>query len=538
MPTCPECHIAYADGVSVCERDGRELVDDALFAAADHELASGEVVGEYRIESKLGEGGFGTVYRAVHPVIGKQAAVKVLSRRFSSDPEMVSRFIAEARAANRIQNKNIIDIFAFGALPDGRQYYVMELLEGVTLDQHLADHGSLTPEEAVPILAGIARALDAAHAAGVAHRDLKPENVFLASDEERGFNPKLLDFGIAKLFGDAPREHRTRTGVPMGTPYYMSPEQCRGQQVDARTDIYSFGVLTFQLLTGTLPFTGDSFMDVMMKHITQELPPMSARSPSVRAELDAPIGHMMQKDPAARPATAMAALDELCQAARAAGYAVELGAKGAITGGGRSAPLPRVRTPAQVAALGSADTLAQATTASTGDAPAHSAPGKRARTWLIAVVVAAAAVVATLVAVPALHGRNAPTADDSASPSATAPVAAAASASGSAPSPASAPVVSPAAPPPEIALRIESVPKGVSVYEGDRLLGSAPGPLHLKRQTQKIELVLKSDGYLPRKVQFTPSEDGLISATLQKEPRVTRQAVHAKKPKTPADLEF
>src|SRR6185503_18557062 len=143
------------------------------FAGVEPDLAPGHPVGEYRIETKLGEGGFGSVYRAVHPLIGKAAAIKVLNRQYSSNPAMVGRFIAEARAVNQIRNRNIIDIFSFGTLDDGRQYYVMELLEGMTFDRYIKQKGRLTPEETVLILRGVARALDAAHAAGIAHRDLK-----------------------------------------------------------------------------------------------------------------------------------------------------------------------------------------------------------------------------------------------------------------------------------------------------------------------------------------------------------------------------
>src|SRR5262249_42907069 len=185
-------------------------------------------VGEYRTESKLGEGGFGGVYNAVHPLIGKSAAIKVLSRQFSSNPQMVSRFIAEARAVNQIRHRNIIDIFSFGQLADGRQYYVMELLDGVPFDRYLAEHKRLTLTQAAPILRGVARALDAAHGKGILHRDLKPENVYLVFDEDGGVEAKLLDFGLVKLLGDPSGSHRTKTGTPMGTPYYMSPEQCRG----------------------------------------------------------------------------------------------------------------------------------------------------------------------------------------------------------------------------------------------------------------------------------------------------------------------
>src|SRR5579871_1980015 len=150
MPTCPTCRGTFGDDVARCPIDGEALLPDAAFSSADVDLAPGTMVGEYRIEGKLGEGGFGAVYRAVHPLIGKTAAIKVLSRQWSSNPQMVSRFIAEARAVNQIRNRNIIDIFSFGALEDGRQYYVMELLDGMTLDAYIKKKRRLTPEEAIP----------------------------------------------------------------------------------------------------------------------------------------------------------------------------------------------------------------------------------------------------------------------------------------------------------------------------------------------------------------------------------------------------
>ena len=144
MAICPTCMTKYPDSVASCTHDGEQLVPEEAFAYVDRDLAPGDQVGEYRIEGKLGEGGFGAVFRAIHPVIGKHAAIKVLSRQFSANPQMVSRFIAEARAVNQIRHRNIIDIFAFGQLPDGRQYYVMELLDGTTFDKYLHSNQRLT----------------------------------------------------------------------------------------------------------------------------------------------------------------------------------------------------------------------------------------------------------------------------------------------------------------------------------------------------------------------------------------------------------
>jgi serine/threonine-protein kinase len=277
MPTCPVCRKNYPDDVRRCPDDGADLLPESAIAGLDQDLAPGTMVGEYRCEAVIGRGGFGTVYRAVHPVIGKTAAVKVLSRAYSSHPEMVGRFVAEARAVNQIGHKNIVDIFSFGALSDGRQYYVMELLEGRPLDRVLDDRGSFTILDAMPILRSVARAVDAAHAAGIVHRDLKPANIFLSFDEDGAPLPKLLDFGIAKLFGDARGDDsvRTQTGAPMGTAYYMSPEQCRGGDVDRRTDVYAFGVMIYEMLAGQLPFYDPSHIEVMMMHLSRVPPRLS-----------------------------------------------------------------------------------------------------------------------------------------------------------------------------------------------------------------------------------------------------------------------
>ncbi len=218
------------------------------------ELAAGTKIGEYVVQGVLGSGTFGVVYEALHPVIGKRAAIKVLGSRFSEDEEMVSRFKMEARVVNEIGHRNIIDVFSFGVLPDGRQFFVMELLDGSSLQEYLEEHGPLPEKDAIPILAGLAKALDAAHAKGVVHRDLKPANVFLAKDEDGAPFPKLLDFGIAKLLDEDPQQaHRTHTGFAVGTPSYMSPEQREGLSVDHRTDIYAYGVLAHELLTGKRP---------------------------------------------------------------------------------------------------------------------------------------------------------------------------------------------------------------------------------------------------------------------------------------------
>jgi len=280
-------------------------------------LEPGTMVGEYRVDRALGAGAFGAVYAGEQPLIGKKVAIKVLHRELSSDPEVVSRFVAEARAVNRIRHRNIIDIFSFGQI-DGQHYFVMELLDGLTLQELLDREGRLGVARALPILRGIADGLDAAHEAGVTHRDLKPENVFLAAQKDGSYFPKLLDFGVAKLVTED-RAHRTGTGIAIGTPRYMAPEQTRGKNVDHRADVYALGVVIHEALTGRPPFDGTSVMDVLIKHATDPPPPMSSVRADLPPELDAPVLAMLAKRANARPSSAGGAVAALVEVARSLG---------------------------------------------------------------------------------------------------------------------------------------------------------------------------------------------------------------------------
>ena len=311
MLVCPECHKLYPSDATGCADDGRALVplEDL---PGDARIEPGDLVGEYRIDRKLGAGTFGAVYAAEQPLIGKRVAIKVLHKKFASDAAVVSRFISEARAVNRIRHKNIIDIFSFGVMDDKTPYFVMELLEGTTLKELIDREKHIEPARALPILRGIAAGLDAAHAAGITHRDLKPDNVFLAADPDRGHFPKLLDFGIAKLISDD-ATHKTASGVAIGTPSYMSPEQCRGQPVDHRADIYALGVVIHEMLTGHRLFEGDSSMDVLFMHISDPPRRMSDVRPALPKELDAPVLAMLAKKPRDRPDSAGAAVAALAE---------------------------------------------------------------------------------------------------------------------------------------------------------------------------------------------------------------------------------
>jgi hypothetical protein len=263
----------------------------------------GYVVGE-----RIGAGGFGEVFGARHAVLDRDVAIKVLHARYSADEQAVARFVAEARAVNRISHPGIVQIVDFGALDDGRQYYVMERLRGTTLRDVLRRRTRLPLAEALPILRGIADAVDAAHAAGIAHRDLKPDNVFVLDDG----GVKLIDFGLAKLTRD---EHDvasvTRTGAVFGTPLYMSPEQCRGKAHDVGTDHYSFGALAYHVLTGAPPWTGEA-LDIALHHLNDAPERPSVRCSELGGHVDAVLLALLAKNPADRPASlpsAVAALE-------------------------------------------------------------------------------------------------------------------------------------------------------------------------------------------------------------------------------------
>lgn len=317
--TCPICRTSYPEGTMVCPNDSSTLLPDEAFAHADETIEPGTMIGEYRVEKKLGEGSFGTVFAGIQPLIEKKVAIKLLHRRMSSEPEIVARFIDEARAVNRIGHRNIIDIFSFGVHTAGQHYFVMEFCEGTTLGALLDQKERLDITEALPILRGIADGLDAAHEAGVTHRDLKPDNVFLLSQKDGSHAPKLLDFGVAKLVREDGAA-QTATGVAIGTPRYMSPEQCRGKKVDHRTDIYALGCVIHEMLTGKPVFEADSTVDLLFKHTTEKPPSMSSVCPSVPPELDGLVLAMLAKRPNARPSSAGAAIaaieEAVCMFAR------------------------------------------------------------------------------------------------------------------------------------------------------------------------------------------------------------------------------
>ena len=307
--------------------------------------------GRYQIQHKLGEGGMGAVYLATHNTLGKQVALKVLHGEFARKPDLVERFMQEARSASRIRHENVIDISDFGHTAEGLVFFAMELLQGHDLHDEIARARlaaqRLPWQRSKRIFLQICAALAAAHALGIVHRDLKPENIYLVDFLGEPDFVKLLDFGIAKLLDVHEGDRKlTRTGMLFGTPEYMSPEQARGDTIDARVDVYAMGCILFQLVTGRVPFEHDNFMGVLSMHLTEPPPVVPTDvldSIGAPRELAGVIARALLKDRDQR----FASIDELARAVRRV--------SGELPTGAGTEP-PGVPAPAPAATLGRART--------------------------------------------------------------------------------------------------------------------------------------------------------------------------------------
>jgi eukaryotic-like serine/threonine-protein kinase len=258
-------------------------------------LAIGTELGSYRVTGLLGKGGQGTVYRAEHLILEKPVALKVLHDWVARDPVLAAQFVIEARAACRARHPGIIDVTDFGSLPDGRSYYVMELVEASTLDVLLHQHGVLDLARAIGIAIQIAEALRAAAAQGVVHCDLKPANIFVDGEDR----VRLGDFGLAqirRLEGQGPDRRR----MIVGTAHYMAPELIDGLQPDPRSDIYAVGCILFQMLTGRVPYEGTIALEVLRLHAVDPIPELVAPDGPVPAAVERLVRRALAKDPAAR----------------------------------------------------------------------------------------------------------------------------------------------------------------------------------------------------------------------------------------------
>jgi serine/threonine-protein kinase len=317
---------------------GSLIADVAAAPAAparvvDGVLAHGRIIGDtfgsYRIVAELGGGGMGTVFLGEHVMLGSRAAIKVLRPEYSHQQHVVQRFFDEARAATRVADPGIVTVLDFGWHTSGAAYLVMEHLAGETLTGRIRRAGHLPPAQALAIVRQAAMAMAAAHARGIVHRDLKPDNIFIVPDPAvASERVKVLDFGIAKLLGDSAASHDgTQTGLILGTPGYMSPEQCRGAgRVDHRTDVYALGCVAFFLLCGRPPFTASTPGDLIASHITLPPPAPSALIAGVPAVVDALVLRCLAKEADARYQTMRELVDAIDATAAATAGALAIGA--------------------------------------------------------------------------------------------------------------------------------------------------------------------------------------------------------------------
>jgi len=314
-----------------------------------------EVAGQFRIVKRIGSGGMGAVYKAEQPQMNRHVAVKILHSKYLSRSDLVSRFRREARAMSHLSHPNTARVFLYGQLDDGACYFVMEYLEGLNLAQLVRAQGPMLPKRAVPVMIQVCGALQEAHSAGIIHRDLKPENIFLTQQGGITDFPKVLDFGLAKV---TEREMRpgslvlTREGMIFGTPEFMSPEQARGRTLDGRSDIYSLGLIFYELLTGQLPFEAAQSMEYINHQVNSPPIPLGQRVPGreFEVELERVVMKTLEKDPDHRHQTA-AQFGEALQATQdrpsSGGYALPsapglrgLGAPGGPVGSPQ-APAPK-----------------------------------------------------------------------------------------------------------------------------------------------------------------------------------------------------
>jgi serine/threonine protein kinase len=301
MMECPRCGRCEESSVAVCPSDGSTMrAVPSVPRTVDN---------KYRLEQMLGRGGMGAVYRARDVRLDRLVAVKVVRAELLGDVAARRRFRREAQIVARLQHRSIVAVYDYGTFPDGGAYLVMELVRGEDLRRVLQREGRMEPEAALRILSSVCDAIDAAHREGVLHRDLKPENILLTGSSGEA---KVLDFGVAKVVEEAPREGvdaseaptlMTAAGVIIGTPAYMAPEQFRGTRLDGRVDVFSLGVIAYEMLSGELPFGRGSLGEVVLAH-SRGVPPM--RRGDLSAATETAIRTALSMDPDRRPASAIA----------------------------------------------------------------------------------------------------------------------------------------------------------------------------------------------------------------------------------------
>ncbi|HKY03988.1 MAG TPA: SUMF1/EgtB/PvdO family nonheme iron enzyme [Blastocatellia bacterium] len=307
---CPQCGKTYGKQVQVCPDDNATL---ALAAPPDPMI--GRVLAErYKIVAKIGEGGMGAIYKAVHTKMDRVCAIKLLTSLSTDSEAAVERFKREARMASSIDNPHAVTIYDFGEAEDGLLYLAMEFIEGRQLTDIMKNNRVIGGARVVHIVEQVAEALGAAHSLGIVHRDLKPDNIMICRKGAESDYVKVLDFGIAKTIADDGNENLTKTGFVLGTPVYMSPEQLSGEKLDARSDIYSLAIIVYEMLSGKLPFEGDTAHSIMIKRLTSSPVPLRNVSPNVSDAVDRVVMEALARDPENRLPTVSAFASELRQA--------------------------------------------------------------------------------------------------------------------------------------------------------------------------------------------------------------------------------
>ena len=472
----------------------------------------GQTIGNYKVVQQIGEGGMGVVYLAEHPVIGRKVAIKLLHTSFAKDSETVARFFNEARAIHVIAHKNIVEILDFGQTTDGQPYFVMEFLSGESLAERIA-RGPVPAGEAVTIVTQICDALQAAHDKKIVHRDLKPHNVHLVG---QGVNRlvKILDFGVAKMSTgwdtaqSGGQSVKTRTGSLMGTPLYMSPEQCRGSgKLDHRTDIYSLAVILFEMISGRPPFIAEGVGELFAKHMLEPPPSLAEFAPRTPPHIVRAVARALSKDLDDRHPNMTAFRDALNGQPDAPGMEPPRTRRAVA----QPATLSRVHHSETAGALPAQQSTTLSSAVSELDGDADQLPSRSRKGLIIGVMVAAA-----IGGVAVLVLRKPP------GPGATT----AAIAAPTPPTPTLAPPPAPAAAraADTVSIRFEAEPAGTRVFrkvdgqaQGEDL-GPVPLELKLPRNGEASEYVLRAQGHKDRAINVDLSRNQILHLTLEHEP--------------------